>query len=169
MLGHINASYHGLIVFHPRRARGKRAWHVLQVAAQTGRVREDPGEIQRQSFRRSRTVRGHGGIDTRAPPGAIRHSDVPPKCPDRVRGDMAFSSRSVRCQCRPSRLDGARGPRSDGVRRAQAPGIPRRILETRRTKVDAHRASARGRGVATLMLRHILDDARARIVERIYV
>ena len=30
-------------------------------------------------------------------------------------------------------------------------------------------ASARGRGVATLMLRHILDDARARNVERIYL
>ncbi|MGX1159419.1 putative acetyltransferase [Arthrobacter sp. SLBN-100] len=31
------------------------------------------------------------------------------------------------------------------------------------------RASARGRGVATLMLRHILDDARARNLERIYL
>jgi putative acetyltransferase len=30
-------------------------------------------------------------------------------------------------------------------------------------------ASARGRGVATLMLRHILDGARARNVERIYL
>jgi putative acetyltransferase len=30
-------------------------------------------------------------------------------------------------------------------------------------------ASARGRGVATLMLRHILDDARARNLERVYL
>jgi putative acetyltransferase len=30
-------------------------------------------------------------------------------------------------------------------------------------------AKARGRGVATLMLRHILDDARARDLERIYL
>jgi putative acetyltransferase len=30
-------------------------------------------------------------------------------------------------------------------------------------------ASARGRGVATLMLRHILDDARARKLKRIYL
>ena len=30
-------------------------------------------------------------------------------------------------------------------------------------------ASARGRGVATLMLRHILDDARARNLERLYL
>jgi putative acetyltransferase len=29
--------------------------------------------------------------------------------------------------------------------------------------------SARGRGVATLMLRHILDDARARKLKRIYL
>ncbi|TLM82676.1 GNAT family N-acetyltransferase [Pseudarthrobacter sp. NamE2] len=30
-------------------------------------------------------------------------------------------------------------------------------------------ASARGRGVATLMLRHILDDARTRNLERVYL
>ncbi|OAE03084.1 GNAT family N-acetyltransferase [Arthrobacter sp. OY3WO11] len=30
-------------------------------------------------------------------------------------------------------------------------------------------ASARGRGVATLMLRHILDDARTRNLERLYL
>lgn len=30
-------------------------------------------------------------------------------------------------------------------------------------------ASARGRGVATLILRHILDDARARDLERVYL
>ena len=30
-------------------------------------------------------------------------------------------------------------------------------------------ASARGRGVATLMLRHILDDARARKLRRVYL
>ena len=30
-------------------------------------------------------------------------------------------------------------------------------------------ASARGRGVATLMLRHILDDARARNLDRVYL
>jgi putative acetyltransferase len=30
-------------------------------------------------------------------------------------------------------------------------------------------ASARGRGVATLMLRHILEDARARKLERVYL
>ncbi|NUT72431.1 GNAT family N-acetyltransferase [Pseudarthrobacter sp. C4D7] len=30
-------------------------------------------------------------------------------------------------------------------------------------------ASARGRGVATLMLRHILDDARGRNLERVYL
>ncbi|MET1087602.1 MAG: GNAT family N-acetyltransferase [Arthrobacter sp.] len=30
-------------------------------------------------------------------------------------------------------------------------------------------ASARGRGVATMILRHILDDARARKLERIYL
>jgi putative acetyltransferase len=30
-------------------------------------------------------------------------------------------------------------------------------------------ASARGRGVATLMLRHILSDARARYLERLYL
>ncbi|MEE2522436.1 GNAT family N-acetyltransferase [Pseudarthrobacter sp. J75] len=30
-------------------------------------------------------------------------------------------------------------------------------------------AAARGRGVATLMLRHILDDARARKLERVYL
>jgi putative acetyltransferase len=30
-------------------------------------------------------------------------------------------------------------------------------------------ASARGRGVGTLMLRHILDDARARNLERLYL
>jgi putative acetyltransferase len=30
-------------------------------------------------------------------------------------------------------------------------------------------ASARGRGVATLMLRHILDDARARKLQRVYL
>ena len=30
-------------------------------------------------------------------------------------------------------------------------------------------ASARGRGVATLMLRHILDDARARDLKRVYL
>lgn len=31
------------------------------------------------------------------------------------------------------------------------------------------RATARGRGVATLMLRHILDDARARNLEHVYL
>ena len=52
-----------------------------------------------------------------------------------------------------------------------SPTGPALLPETRHGEIKSMRtaASARGRGVATLMLGHILDDARARGLERVYL